>query len=94
MATAKLSKWGTGQGFHITKAGMETIGTTIGDTYEVEYLPGMIVFRLQDQEHRKVKRKKMTFEEAFEGWNGPRQTDDPWGDDASTLRGAEQDIWG
>lgn len=69
-------------------------GTSIGDAYDVEYLPGMIVFRLQDQEHRKVKRKKITLEEAFEGWNGSRETQDPWGNDANTLNGAEKDVWG
>lgn len=44
MTTTKLSQWGTGQGFHVTKAGMEITGTAIGDLYEVEYLPGAIIF--------------------------------------------------
>ncbi|BAK43886.1 hypothetical protein [Eggerthella sp. YY7918] len=94
MTTTKLSQWGTGQGFHVTKAGMEITGTAIGDLYEVEYLPGAIIFRLQDQPHRKVKRKTISFEEVQKAWNGSRSTNDPWNDDADGLHGAEREVWG
>lgn len=93
LATTKLSSWGTGQGFHVSRQAMEASGIRLGDECDIEYHPGVIVFRFKGSEHRRVKRTKLTFDEAFKNWNGGRlDAGDPWAGLAS--RGAEEDVWG
>lgn len=49
---------------------------------------------LQVKEHRKVKCRKVTFEEVFKDWNSSQEIQNPWGGEATTLCGTEKSIWG
>ena len=94
MTTAVLSKWGTGQGFHVTKAGMKKVGVSVGQVFSVVYEPGRIIFELPPQEHRPVRVRATSFDELFAGWDAPNDLTDPWGDNGAEFMGAESRVWG
>lgn len=92
MVTTTLSKWGTGQGIHISKQMMKDAQITVGDVCTVESKPGMIVLRFNCSEHRPVRCQPISFDDLFSSWNGSREDIvDPWAD--SELHGAERELW-
>lgn len=67
-ATAKLVKWGNGQGVLIPKSMCEQLSLHIGDKLIVEtHDDGIRVKPAKPSFHRT---KKVTIEELFEGWEG------------------------
>lgn len=93
MTTATLSKWGTGQGVHVSKKVMEKARVKLGDSCEVTTAPGIITLDFTKGAHRDVRREPVTFEEVFDGWSGSRKSvSDPWASAGNV--GAEKELWG
>ena len=93
MLTTTLSKWGTGQGIHVSKQAMRDAQVTIGDVCTVESKPGMITLRFNQSEHRPVRCKFTPFDDLVSSWQGCREdVSDPWA--KSEPHGSEKELWG
>lgn len=92
MTTTTLSKWGTGQGVHVSRGVMSDAQVNIGDECVVTARAGIIVLDFSKGAHRRVRREAVSFSDVFAGWDGqPEDSTDPW--EGLPARGAERELW-
>lgn len=71
MALAKLSAWGTGQGIHLSKKQIQSVGMRIGEFFDVRRKGGSIVLTPHKEKKRLVI-KPIDYDKLFEGYDGPQ----------------------